>query len=168
MSKNHLKAALFAFFLCVSCAAGADKVPIVAYGSTVTLRYVLTVDRKVVNKTGAGETLTYVQGMRQIIPGLEEKLLNMKLGEKKHLTITPDKAYGMLDSEAFLNIPRKSIQRSSKLKVGSTLTAQYEGKPMQGTVMEMDKENVSLNLNHPLAGKTLEYDIEIVKIINRN
>ena len=137
---------------------------VIQNGSTVTIHYTLNVDNKVVDSAIGRNSLTYVQGSGQIIPGLEEQLKDLKQGDKKHITLLPNKGYGPIDSEAFQNVPRKSFRNLKSLKIGGVVTGRYQGKPVQATILAIDKKNVVLDLNHPLAGKTLEFDVEVLEI----
>ncbi len=136
----------------------------VHHGSTVSLHYTLTVDQKVVDSSVGRSPLTYIQGSSQIVTGLEEQLAGLKKGDKRRITVSPDKGYGPIFPDAYQNVPRKSIPNSKKLKVGDVVTGQFEGGPVRATILDLDKKNVALNLNHPLAGKTLEFDVEVVNV----
>lgn len=165
---------LFLFFLefslglvCVNDLKAEDKF-IVQNGSTVTIHYTLTVDHKVVDSSIGKKPLIYVQGLGQIIPGMEEQLKDLKQGDKKHITVPFNKGYGPINSEAFQNVPRKSFKNSKFLKVGGIVTGQYKGNPVEATIIAIDKKNVILDLNHPLAGKTLDFDVEVMEIKHSN
>ncbi len=144
--------------------AGAMEKFAIQKGSTVTIHYTLKVDRKMVDSSIDREPLTYVQGLGQIVPGLEEQLIGLNQGDKKHVTVSPDKGYGPIYPDAFQNLPRKTFKNSKSLKVGDVVTGQFNGGPVRATIQDIDRKNVSLNLNHPLAGKILEFDVEVVKV----
>ncbi|MBI2118809.1 MAG: peptidylprolyl isomerase [Elusimicrobia bacterium] len=158
----------FNFVLIYAKDVKAEDKFMVQNGSTVAIHYTLTVDHKVVDSSIGKKPLIYVQGLGQIIPGMEEQLKDLKQGDKKHITIPAEKGYGPINSEAFQNVPRKSFKNSKFLKVGAIVTGRYKGNPVQATIIGIDKKNVILDLNHPLAGKTLEFDVEVMEIKHEN
>lgn len=108
--------------------------------------------------------MTYVQGAGQIVPGLEEGLKGAKTGDKKHVVVPPGKGYGHTDADLVQVVPKKSIKNSSKLKIGSVVTGQIQGRAVRAVIAGTDAKNFFLDLNHPLAGKTLEFDIQIIDV----
>lgn len=153
---------IFAALLCVPRTLSAAN--LIQNGSTVTIHYTLTVENKVVDSSVGKTPLVYVQGSGQIIPGLEEKLAGAKPGDKKRVTVPPEKGYGPVNPDAFQNVPKKSFHNYKNLKVGSLVTGNLGGRPVHATVMMMDDKNVVLDLNHPLAGKTLQFDVQVVDV----
>ena len=133
-------------------------------GSQVSIHYTLTVDGKVIDSSVGKQPLTYVQGSGQIIPGLDEEMLGMKAGMKKHVKVPPEKGYGLVDPEAIQKVPKSSFQDAKALKVGMTVNGQSGDHPMQAKVTAISSKYVTLNLNHPLAGKTLNFDVEVVEV----
>ena len=133
-------------------------------GSTITIHYSLTVEGKVVESSVGKKPFTYIQGKSQIFPALEEQLKGLKRGDKKHVTITQEKGYGQVDPDAYQTVPRKSFKNYKTFKVGTTVTGQFNGKPINATIIAIDGKNFILDLNHPWAGKTLQYDVEVVDI----
>jgi FKBP-type peptidyl-prolyl cis-trans isomerase 2 len=133
-------------------------------GRKVRIDYTLTVEGKVVDTSTGKEPLVYVVGDREILPGLEEQLMGMKVGEKKHVTLTSDKGYGPVNPIKQQKVPLKDF-RGSDLRVGMTVTGRSKsGKPLQAKVLEIGDKDVLLDFNHPLAGKTLEFDVQIVDV----
>lgn len=134
-------------------------------GSTVSIDYKLTVDGKVVDQSKEGQPLSYVQGSQQIISGLEEALAGLKKGDKKSVSISPEKGYGVRDDKALQKVPASAFgDDSGKLKVGEVVSGKVNGQEFQAVIAKMDKDFVTLDLNHPLAGKTLNFDVEIVNV----
>ncbi len=140
--------------------AGTSEIP---SGSTVTFNYVLKVHDRIIDQSRNGP-MRYVQGSGQIVPGLEDALKYSKAGDKLHVTVPPEKGYGPVNSSLYQNVPKKSFKDYSKLKTGSVVSGQYNGIPVRATIMGIDKKNFILDLNHPLAGETLQFDIEVVRI----
>ena len=133
-------------------------------GSNVKLHYTLTVDAMVVDSSEGGEPLTYVHGEGQIVPGLEEQLAGLSAGESKAAVVVPDKGFGPRNAEAVHSVPRTAFQEAGDLKVGDKVTGQAQGRDFQARVTAVDTESITLDLNHPLAGKTLHFAIDIVEV----
>lgn len=150
-----------ALALFLAACQGSSKIK---EGSVVSVHYTLTVDGQVVDASREGAPLQYTQGPGQIIPGLEEQLVGHSAGEKMTVQVTPEKGYGVYTKEAIQKVPRKQFAKAKDLKVGTMVTSQSGGRLIQAKVTAIDKKNVTLDLNHPLAGKTLNFDIEIVSV----
>jgi FKBP-type peptidyl-prolyl cis-trans isomerase SlyD len=133
-------------------------------GSNVSIHYTLTVDGQVVDSSIGGEPLTYVQGEGQIIPGLERQLEGLDLGDKRDVTVEPLDAYGPEDPNAFQKLPKDAFNDPSGLSVGSLVEGRVEGKTFRASIADVSESDVTLNFNHPLAGKTLRFAVEIVGI----
>ena len=129
-------------------------------GSIVTFRYVLKVDDRV-QDSGA---MKIIQGAGQIIPGLEEELKNLRVGDKKLIVVPPVKGYGEVNPELFQNVPKRSFKGRSKLKLNSVVTGRRDGRQFRAVIVGQDDKNFFLDLNHPLAGKILKFDIELVDV----
>ncbi len=128
------------------------------------MHYTLTVDGKIVDSSVGKSPLLYTQGAKQIIPGLEEKLAGLKAGDKTQVRVSPEKGYGKMNPEAVQRVPRAALKDIKGLKVGSVVTGQSGNRPVQAKVRAIAKETVTLDMNHPLAGKTLNFDVEIVAV----
>jgi FKBP-type peptidyl-prolyl cis-trans isomerase SlyD len=134
-------------------------------GSAVSMDYTLTVDGQVVDSSKERGPLTYKQGQRQIIPGLEKQLAGMKAGEHKLVTVEAKEGYGEVDPGAEQKVPRtmvpKDIVPAPGMMLGMTTPA---GQQVPVKIKAVDDQNVTIDLNHPLAGKTLTFDVTIVKV----
>lgn len=133
-------------------------------GSQVKIHYTLTVDGDVVDSSDGRDPLSYTQGGRQIIPGLEEELIGMGEGEAKAVTVPPEKGYGVHNPEAVVEVPRQTFESLDGLEVGAMVQGQMNGRDFQARVVEIGAEAVQLDLNHPLAGKTLHFDVTVVDV----
>lgn len=134
-------------------------------GSKVKFNYTLTVEGKVVDSSQGRDPLVYTHGSSQIIPGLERQLEGLKVGDKKEVDVAPEDGYGPIDPDALVEVPKKELgapDLSIGMRVGGTLG---DGRKVQGTVTEVRGESVMVNFNHPLAGKTLHFSVEIVEIL---
>ncbi len=134
-------------------------------GSLVSIQYTLIDEKgKQIESNKGGDPFKYTHGKGDIIPGLENGLEGMKVGEEKTIMVKPEDAYGKIQPEAFQEIPRKNVP-SEFLKVGAQLVARNpHGQSMPVRVHEIKDETVVLNLNHPLAGKTLTFEVKIMAV----
>ena len=139
--------------------------PAIEIGSKVELEYTLTDDGGTVLDSNKGaEPLTYTQGEQQIIPGLEKALNGMHAGEAKKVTIPPADAYGEVNPAAVAEVPKDRIP-SDALTVGKELVARNQGGESRTVrIKEIREKTVVIDLNHPLAGKTLIFDVKVVRV----
>lgn len=133
-------------------------------GSKVSIHYTLKVEGEVVDSSEGQDPLSYVHGSKQIIPGLEAAMTGLKSGDKKDVSIEAELAYGPYNKEAIRQVPRSAFQEADSLKKGDVVSGQIEGQDFRATVQDIDAENVTVDLNHPLAGKTLEFQVEVVSV----
>ena len=128
----------------------------------VTLDYTLIVDEEVMESTDDGEPIVFIQGIGQIIPGLESALYGMKVGEKKTVVIEPENAYGDYDPESLEIAKKEEFSEEIPLDVGTFLDlSDDEGEVLSAQIIEEDEDTVTLDFNHPLAGKTLTFEITL-------
>ncbi len=138
---------------------------VVADGSTVKLNYTLTVDGKVVDRSEDGKPLEFKEGAHQLIPGFEKAVMGMKVGQKKSFTVKPEEGYGPVNPKAFREVPRKQLPAGITPKAGMTLYAQSkDGQKIPVKIKKVKKDSVLIDFNHPLAGKTLSFAVEVVEI----
>jgi len=166
MKSTKITAVILAGFL---LAAGCKKFggPVIEQGSKVAFNYTLTVDGKTADSSQGRGPLSFVVGQNMIIPGLEEQMLGMKKGEKKHVSVTPDKGYGMRDEKAVQKVPKAAFKgQQQELKAGDKVSGQFSGQPFIAEVKEVGNDFVILDFNHPMAGKNLDFDIEVVSVEN--
>ena len=135
-------------------------------GLFVSVHYKGTLQNGEVFDTSEGRHPLEVQmGAGQLISGFENALMGMSLNEKKVFTLDPDEAYGQKDESLTHSFPRADVPAEINPEVGQTVAlASPEGKQVPATITEVDDEKVVLDLNHPLAGQTLTFDIEVVGI----
>jgi FKBP-type peptidyl-prolyl cis-trans isomerase 2 len=138
---------------------------VVADGETVKVNYTLTVDGKVVDSTKGRQPIEFKAGGHQLIPGFEKAVMGMKVGQKKSFTLKPKDGYGLVNPKALREVPKKQLPAGITPKAGMTLYAQAkDGKPIPVKIKEVRKDSVVIDFNHPLAGKTLHFDVEVVDI----
>jgi FKBP-type peptidyl-prolyl cis-trans isomerase SlyD len=134
-------------------------------GSLVSIEYTLTDDSGTVLDTNIGkEPLAYLQGAGQIVKGLERELDGLKVGDQKKVSIKPEDGYGALNEKAFQEIPREKIPAEAQ-KAGAMLMSKGpDGRSVTIRVHEVKDKTVVVDFNHPLAGKTLNFDVKIKDI----
>jgi FKBP-type peptidyl-prolyl cis-trans isomerase SlyD len=126
------------------------------------MHYTLHVDGKVVDSSEGGEPLQFIQGMGHIIPGLEHELYNMEVGQSKSVTVPAKEGYGEADASAFMDVPRNSFPDNIPLEKGTELELRDQsGHPVFARIDAVTDENIRLDMNHPLAGKDLQFDVKI-------
>jgi FKBP-type peptidyl-prolyl cis-trans isomerase 2 len=142
-----------------------DEAPVVSEGTSVKMNYTLTVDGKVFDSSSGHEPLQFKVGSHEVIPGVEKAVLGMKSGEKKSFTVSPEEGYGMEDPRAVQDVPKAQLPPDITPKAGMILFAQGKDKhPVPVKIKEVKEDVVVMDFNHPLAGKTLNFDIEVVEI----
>lgn len=137
----------------------------VADDIVVTLAYQLKVDGEIVEDSEAedGSRIEFIQGSGQILPGLEQQLYDMAVGDQKDITLQPEDGYGDLDPDAFSDIPRGEFPPEIPLQAGIELQLKDEDGDLHYAVIEaVDHKNVRLNFNHQLAGKVLDFYVHVV------
>ena len=134
-------------------------------GSMVQIEYTLSDDAgKVIDSNKGQQPLTYTQGNHQLMVGLEKQLEGLRAGQEKKVVLKPDEAFGAVDPSALTEVPKEVLPPES-LVVGAQLmarTATGEERPV--VVKEIKDKTVVVDLNHPLAGKTLVFEIKVLGI----
>jgi peptidylprolyl isomerase len=135
-------------------------------GDTVRIHYTGTLTNGETFDSSEGrEPLEFTVGSGQIIPGLDNAMPGMEVGQKKSVEVPADEAYGQPDPNAQQAVPRGEIPDNIPLDLGTQLQVQTpQGQVMPVTVVDVTDEQVTLDANHPLAGKDLKFDIELVGI----
>ena len=151
--------------LLAASVAVAQPDRVVEKGSSVKIEYTLKDDKGAVLDTNTGkEALAFTQGAQQIIPGLDKALLGMKAGDSKQVMVKPEDGYGSVDPKAETEVPKDVLPQGAAV-VGTRLLARgQDGQPRPVTVKAVKDTTVLLDLNHPLAGKTLFFDVTVVSI----
>jgi len=136
-------------------------------GKQVSLEYTLTLeDKSQVDSNVGKDPLVYTQGAHELIPGLEKQLTGLKAGDSKRIEVPPEEGYGKVDPERKQEIDKNKIPEGAR-KVGSKLTGQGPGgQPIFAQVEEVKENTIVLDLNHPLAGKKLIFEVKVLKVEN--
>lgn len=134
-------------------------------GSQVAFDYTLTVDGKIVDSSKDRGPLQYVHGDGNLIPGLVRQLEGMKAGDEKAIEVKPDEAYGNPVPAALKEVPLSSLPQGTKPEVDMILQGTDDsGRPFPARIAEVKKDSVMVDLNHPLAGKTLLFNVKIISV----
>jgi FKBP-type peptidyl-prolyl cis-trans isomerase SlyD len=143
-----------------------DKELTVSDGLAVGLEYTLRLDDGETIDSSAGRgPLGFLQGEGQIIPGLEQALYGMAVGEEKSVVVQAENGYGHRDSTAFQQLPRDSFPSDVNPEPGMALElVDDSGQSMLAFVAEVGPDNVLIDMNHPLAGETLHFDVRIATL----
>ncbi|MEZ5490615.1 MAG: peptidylprolyl isomerase [Gammaproteobacteria bacterium] len=134
--------------------------------SVVSIHYTLKDDEgQVMDSSEGREPLAYLHGENNLIPGLESELQGKTVGSRFETIIEPKDAYGETNDELVQTIGKQMFQGVEEIEPGMTFIAQGEGgQQRQVRVVEVDEENVTIDANHPMAGKTLHFDVEVVEV----
>jgi len=132
----------------------------------VSINYTLTDNKGITLDTSAGrEPLKFIHGIGHIIVGLEEALEGKIKGDKLNVAIAPEKGYGLKNEEMIQKIPRNQFDASQPIEPGMQFNAQAEeGRMIVVTVTKVEDDFITIDANHPLAGETLNFDVEIIEI----
>ncbi len=136
--------------------------------NVVTLKYVLHTndengEKVFVEETSAENPMTFLYGVGMMIPKFEQEIQNLNIGETTSFTIEPSEGYGERDPQAVTQLPVDMFQGQELPPVGAVLPlSDNQGNNFQALVVEVTPETVVVDLNHPMAGRPLHFDVEIL------
>jgi FKBP-type peptidyl-prolyl cis-trans isomerase SlyD len=135
----------------------------VGKGSVVSVDYELHLgDGKVVDASAPGTPMAYIHGEGQIVPGLERALEGLESGEAKQVVVAPEDGYGEHDARGLQEVPRSAFPADMQPQPGMELVAQGpNGEAVPFVIREVKLESIVIDLNHPLAGKTLHFAVTV-------
>jgi FKBP-type peptidyl-prolyl cis-trans isomerase SlyD len=136
-----------------------EKNKVISLAMTVT-----DSDGDVVDEATNDEPFLYLHGFGNLFPKLEESLEGKSVSEKLTLTVTPDDGYGERDEELMNILPLSQFEGVDELEVGMMFHAETDRGPMTLMVVDFDDEEVTVDGNHPLAGRTLTFVLEVIGI----
>ncbi len=135
-------------------------------GNTVKVHYTGTLSDGTQFDSSVGrEPLEVTLGQNQVIPGFEQGLEGMAVGETKSIHIPSEEAYGPHIPEMVQDVPRDQIPPEIELELGTQLQAEGPGGPLLLVVTGLSEETVTVDGNHPLAGEDLNFELELVEIV---
>ena len=152
--------------LCLTAAtiANAEEFE-VAQGRKVFLEYTVTLEDKSIFDSNVGkEPMVYVHGSDEKVPLFAKHLVGLKADETKKFEVSPEEAYGALNPEKVIEVPKENIPEE-RWKTGAKLKGQGpKGQPLYAQVVEVKDKTIVIDTNHPLAGKKLFFDVKILKV----
>ena len=136
------------------------------YGDTVTVHYTGRLESgEVFSDSQDGEPIEITIGDGHYIPGFEKGVVGMEVGETKTLTLPPEEAFGTRHEELVMKVARSEFPERLVPAIGQQFQIRQEsGEPLEVTVSNLDEETVTLDANHPLAGHTLTFSIQLVTV----
>lgn len=121
------------------------------------------------DETLPGQPMIYIQGEGHLIQGLEKAMEGLKEGDKKEITVKPEEGYGVPKKEKILRVPKSQIPKEADVREGQRVPGTApDGEMHMGVVTKVDDESITVDFNHELAGKTLRFEVEIIKVVNNN
>jgi len=141
-------------------------VPVIQKGTTVSIQYTIFDEQgAVIESNKGGDPVNYAQGQGQAIAGVDRALQGMRVGEKKTLRLKPEDAYGQINPAARVVVPKAKIP-VELLTVGAKVLAHAGRQVLPGRIQEIREDTVVVDFNHPLAGKTITVEIEVIDVIS--
>lgn len=138
---------------------------VISDNKVVSIEYTLKDKNGEILDSSDGEALAFIQGSGQIIPGLETALNGKKAGDKFSVTIEAKDAYGEYDETKKRDVPMAQLTEIENIQVGMQLEGEdEEGEGLIVTIVELNEETATLDANHPLAGSSLHFDINITDV----
>lgn len=130
-----------------------------------SFHYTLRGEDKEIIDASEGEPLSYLHGFGNIIPGLESQLLGLSVGAKKNVEVSPENGYGEYNPKMVMDVPREQFPKEATLEVGEVFQlGNDQGQVIMARIAKVSDASVTLDANHPLAGKKLFFEVEIAAI----
>jgi peptidylprolyl isomerase len=148
-----------------------DTTTTVTDGTTVTLHYTGTFDdgTEFDNSRTRGEPVVVTVGGGQLISGFNDALIGMATGETKTFRLGPDEAYGESDPDRNTTLEKTMFPDDFEFEAGMTIPLTgTQGQPFLSTLTEVADTTITVDLNHPMAGKTLNFEVELISIAGDN
>ena len=136
-------------------------------GDKVKIEYTVSLDDGTVfdSSESHGKPLEFEAGAGKLLKGFEEAVIGMEKGEEKEIKLQPSEAYGEHNPDLIKKVPRDKLPKEQEPKPGMMLVMNLpDGAQLPTRIVEVTDETVTLDLNHPLAGKTLNFKIKVVEI----
>jgi peptidylprolyl isomerase len=139
---------------------------VIKNGNIVKMHYNAKIGDSLIDTSRNKDPIEFKVGERQILQGLDEAVVGLKTGDKKTVVVPPEKAYGQRKEGLTQKIPRdKSKEPPKGVEEGNIIQYKTEqGKNRYATITKVEEDNLTVDLNHPLAGQTINFDLEIVDV----
>ena len=137
----------------------------IADRTVASFHYTLTdASGRVIDSSAGGEPLSYLHGVGNIVPGLEKELTGRSVGDSIKVVVSPEEGYGMPNPMLVQIVPREAFQGVDTLEVGMAFQAQTPQGPMSVAITGINGDEVTVDGNHPLAGQTLHFAVDITDV----
>lgn len=137
----------------------------ISQDQVVSIHYTLRDEAgKIIDSSPAGEPLAYLHGHGNLVPGLERELAGRSVGDKLTVTLSPADGYGEHDSKLVRQVPRRALKGVGNVRVGMRLSASSGRSDRTVTVTRISGDLVTVDGNHPLAGKKLHFEVEVAGV----
>jgi FKBP-type peptidyl-prolyl cis-trans isomerase SlyD len=138
----------------------------IAKDSVVSLDYRLHLgDGEIIEHSEPGDPLVYLHGYEEIVPGLEKVLEGKTVGFTDKVKVSPEEGYGEIDPDGVEEVPRSDFPADLELEVGGVVTAtDEEDEEVEFLIKEIKGDKVVVDFNHPLAGKTLHFEVKVLEV----
>ena len=137
----------------------------IAKNLAVSIHYTLkNGDGKTLDSSSGQDPLTYLHGNGNLISGLEKELEGKVAGDKITAVIPPEEAYGQREDQLIQQVEKSQFSEQEQVVVGAQFQVQTQAGAMIATIAAVDGDQVTVDMNHPLAGETLHFDVEVVEI----
>ena len=137
----------------------------IAERTVASFNYTLTNDAgKVIDSSAGKSPLTYLHGAGNIVPGLEKEMLGRKTGDTFNVDVAPEEGYGQPNPMLIQVVPKEAFQGVDQLEVGMEFQAQTPQGPLSVAIAKIDGDEVTVDGNHPLAGQTLHFAVEVTDV----
>ncbi|NIR87916.1 peptidylprolyl isomerase [Candidatus Bathyarchaeota archaeon] len=139
---------------------------VIENGNLVKMHFDAKIDDRVIDTSRNRDPIEFKVGEGQVLQGLDEAVVGLKKGEKKTVMVPPEKAYGQRQEGLTQKIPRDRFRElPQRIEEGTVVRYRTEqGKVRLATIAKVEEDNVTLDLNHPLAGQAIKFELEIVDI----
>lgn len=146
-------------------AAVEKSTPRIQKDATVKLEMTMSIDGKEVMKHGRDEPFSYVHGVGQAPPGMERELAGLTAGDERKFQVGPAEGFGEADPSKTVLLPADQVPPGETPRVGEVIQGKKpDGTFFRATIREVTPEQVTLDLNHPFAGKTLDFDVKVLEV----
>jgi FKBP-type peptidyl-prolyl cis-trans isomerase SlyD len=137
----------------------------IAQDTVVSIHYTLTDDAgETVDSSAGGDPLFYLHGNGNLVPGLENALEGKQAGDKIQVTVAPAQGYGEYDKQLVQRVPRRAFKGVADVKAGMQFQVNSDQGPRSVTVTNVAGDMVTVDGNHPLAGKNLNFAVEVMEV----
>ncbi len=134
-------------------------------GVVVSIEYTLHVDGELLDSSEGQGPLQFLAGYGNIVPGLENEMMGMKIGDTRDVIVQPADGYGEFDEQALMQVPRRDFPTDMPIEVDTELNVRdNEGNSKYARIESIDGDLVTLNFNHPLAGDELHFHVKVVAL----